>query len=279
MNQPVRIKKYSGKLEAFDVNKLMSSLRKSGAGEKDVQDVVQKVVGTIYDGITTKQIYQVAFKMLKSRSRVSASKYNLKKALMELGPTGFPFEKLVGKLMEYDGFKTSVGVKIEGHCVAHEVDVVAIKDNIHYIIECKFHSDHGRFCDVKVPLYIQSRFLDVKKQGDSSAGKNITHHGGLFTNTRFTSDALQYGNCVGLLLVSWDYPYQDGLKERIDKAGLHPITALSSLTRAEKTQLLEKGIVLCQDLQQQPLLLEQIRIDKIRQEQVLEDAAALCRTK
>lgn len=80
--------------------------------------------------MTTNKIYQLAFKMLKGKSRVSASKYKLKKALMQLGPSGFPFEKLVGKIMEQEGFKTNVGVIVQGNCVQYEVDVIAQKDNI-----------------------------------------------------------------------------------------------------------------------------------------------------
>ena len=93
MNKSVLIKKYSGEYEAFDVNKLINSLRRSRADEDIIQDIARKVQEQIEEGMTTKKIYQLAFKMLRSKSRVSASKYKLKKALMELGPTGFPFEK------------------------------------------------------------------------------------------------------------------------------------------------------------------------------------------
>src|SRR5690606_34808135 len=166
--------------------------------------------------MTTKKIYQMAFNMLKSRSRISASKYKLKKSLMELGPTGFPFEKLVGKLMEFEGYSTQVGVIVQGNCVSHEIDVIAEKESNHYVIECKYHSDQGRFCNVKIPLYVHSRYLDIKHGWENEpvhAGK--LHRGGLYTNTRFTTDAIQYGTCVGLMLVSWDYPQKKSLKERI----------------------------------------------------------------
>jgi hypothetical protein len=229
--------------------------------------------------MTTKKIYQLAFNMLKAKSRVSASKYTLKKALMELGPSGFPFEKLVGKLLAQEGFSTQVGVLVQGNCVQHEIDVIAQKDNNHYMIECKYHSDQGRFCNVKIPLYINSRFLDVEKQWERQKGhESKLHKGGLYTNTRFTSDATQYGKCVGLLLTSWDYPRGDGLKDRIDRSGLHPLTALTTLTRGEKTKLLDKGIVLCKELHENPAFLEQIGIDKNRHQKILEDSEELCKS-
>ena len=279
MNKSVLIKKYSGEYQVFDINKLINSLRRSKADENHVQEIAREVQGLIEEGMTTKKIYQLAFKMLKSRSRVSASKYKLKKALMELGPSGFPFEKFVGKLFKSEGFKTEVGVIVQGNCVQHEVDVIAQKDNKHYMIECKYHSDQGRFCNVKIPLYIHSRFLDVEKQWERQKGHEAKlHKGGVYTNTRFTSDAVQYGKCVELLLTSWDYPIGDGLKDRIDKLGLHPLTALTTLTKAEKTKLLDEGIVLCKELHEKPVLLEKIGIDKKRHKKILEDSEALCKS-
>ncbi|MCG2418783.1 restriction endonuclease [Aequorivita sp. F47161] len=279
MNKSVLIKKYSGEYESFDVNKLINSLRRSRADEDIIQDIARKVQEQIEEGMTTKKIYQLAFKMLRSKSRVSASKYKLKKALMELGPTGFPFEKLVGQLLAHEGFATQVGVIVQGNCVQHEIDVIAQKDNNHYMIECKYHSDQGRVCNVKIPLYINSRFLDVEKNWERQIGHDTKlHKGGVYTNTRFTSDAVQYGKCVGLLLTSWDYPMDNGLKDRIDKAGLHPLTALTTLTKAEKSKLLDKGIVLCKELHENPALLEQIGVDKKRHKNILADSKELCQS-
>lgn len=273
----VKIKKYSGELEPFDINKLINSLRRSQADEHLVQHVARNIVDQVEEGMTTKKIYQMAFNMLKSRSRISASKYKLKKSLMELGPTGFPFEKLVGKLMEFEGFNTQVGVIVQGNCVSHEIDVIAEKENNHYMIECKYHSGQGRFCNVKTPLYVQSRLMDVKQRWKSQVEHDAKlHRGGLYTNTRFTTDAIQYGTCVDLMLVSWDYPPQNSLKVRIDKAGLYPLTVLATLTKTEKRQLLDKGIVLCKEVYENPILLEQLGVNESRQKKILDDSLKLC---
>tara|TARA_R110002073_G_scaffold293194_1_gene458722 strand:- start:22805 stop:23644 length:840 start_codon:yes stop_codon:yes gene_type:complete len=274
----INIIKANGEKVLFQIEKLISSLEKSGADKMIIDQIVKDIERVLYDGMTTKKIYQMAFKILKRKSRVNASKYKLKKALMELGPSGFPFEKLVGKLLEQEGFKTEVGVIVKGNCVQHEIDVIAQKDNKHYMIECKYHSDQGRFCNVKIPLYIHSRFLDVEKQWVRQKGHETKlHKGGVYTNTRFTSDAIDYGKCVGLLLTSWNYPKEDGLKDRIDKSGLHPLTALTTLTKIEKTKLLDSGIVLCKELHEKPTLLTQIGVPKSRHKNILEDSQELCR--
>lgn len=273
----MNIIKYSGEVEEFNIDKLKNSLRRANAEESLVLKISKEVQDSLHDGMTTKKIYQMAFKMLKSKSRVSASRYKLKKALMEIGPTGYPFERFVGALLSHEGFDTKVGVIVEGNCVRHEVDVIAQRENKHYMIECKYHSGQGRFCNVKIPLYIQSRFLDVEKQWEKQQGHDTKfHQGGVYTNTRFTTDAIQYGTCVGLMLTSWDYPKGNGLKERIDKSGLHPLTALTTLTKAEKSKLLNKGIVLCKELYENPQLLEEIGIPKTRHKNILKDSKELC---
>ena len=275
----INIIKANGDKAPFEIEKVRISLERAGTDKLLVEEIVQDIVKEVYDGMTTKKIYQMAFRMLKGKARVNASRYKLKKALMELGPSGYPFEKLVGKLLAHEGFDTKVGVIVQGNCVQHEVDVIAQKDNKHYMIECKYHSDQGRYCNVKIPLYIQSRFLDVEKQWEKQQGHETKfHQGGVYTNTRFTTDAIQYGTCVGLLLTSWDYPKGDGLKERIDRSGLHPLTSLTTLTKIEKSKLLDKGIVLCKEINKSPSLLEQIGISKRRQKDILEDSEKLCAT-
>ncbi|GAB4253118.1 MAG: hypothetical protein Kow0079_08420 [Vicingaceae bacterium] len=271
------VTKYNGELVPYNENKLKHSLERSGATKEVIDTILLRISNMLYDGIPTNVLYKTAFQELKKAHSPFAAKYKLKKALFELGPTGFPFEKYVAKLLEYQGFKTHVGVIVKGHCVDHEVDVVAEKDNQHFMVECKFHSDKNRFCNVKVPLYIQSRFLDVERQWKKQPGHNTKfHQGWIVTNTRFTTDAIQFGKCMGLNLISWDYPKQGNLKDRIDFSGLHPITCLTTITKNEKQQLLDLGTVLCKELCQNQLLLSKIAIPKTRQNRILKEAKELC---
>ncbi|HLW32217.1 MAG TPA: ATP cone domain-containing protein, partial [Aequorivita sp.] len=157
MNQndsKIEIVKYSGERVDFSIEKLKNSLRHSGAEESLIVEIAGIVQSELYQGITTKEIYNRAFSLLKKRKGVLASRYKLKKAIYELGPTGFPFEKFVGSLLFYSGYQVQIGQILQGKCVTHEVDVVAQKNNKHIVGECKFHSEEGRKCNVKVPLYI-----------------------------------------------------------------------------------------------------------------------------
>ena len=278
MKKNISITKRSGEIEDFNLNKLKTSLRRSGVDEQLILKISDEVENNLREGMTTKRVYKMAYNMLKVKSRVSASKYKLKKALMQLGPSGFPFENLVGQLLSREGFATEVGVMVQGHCVQHEVDVIAHKDANHYMIECKYHSNQGRFCDVKVPLYIQSRFIDIKSEWKKQAEHHSKQHKGwVYTNTRFTTDAIDYGTCMGLGLTSWDYPAGKGLRERIDRSGLHPITALTTLTRYEKTLLLEKGIIVCAELLENPSILENIGVTAVRIKNIVGDLEEICK--
>lgn len=274
----ISIVKMDGKKAQFDATKLRRSLKRSGAKDQIISQIISRVETSLYEGISTKEIYKMAFSFLRKTSRPTAARYKLKKAIMELGPTGFPFEKFVGELLSHQGFKTNVGVIVEGECVNHEVDVIAEKNDSHFIIECKFHSEQARHCDVKIPLYIHSRFLDLKKQWLKSNGhRSKFFQGWIFTNTRFTDDALRYGNCAGLNLVSWDYPEKGSLKERVDEFGLYPITTLTSLTKRDKQLLLSKNKVLCIDLCHHPELLDSIGISEARKKNILKEVHDLCK--
>ena len=77
-------------------------------------------------------------------------------------------------------------------------------------------------------------------------------------------------------MTSWGHPKGDGLKDRVDRSGLHPLTALDSITKAEKIKLLNTGIVLCKELHNNQNLLGKIGISKTRQKVILKQSYELC---
>jgi len=269
--------KYSGEKVKFSQAKLRNSLKRTGANDTIVNQIIDKMRDELYQGISTKEIYNRAFALLKKQSSHLASKYKLKKAIYEFGPTGYPFERFVSAILKYSGYKTSVGEILKGQCVKHEIDIIAHKNSNTTIVECKFHSDQGLNCNVKVPLYINSRYQDVKAHWNSHPNKNTElTEGWVVTNTRFTEDALQYGKCCGLYLLSWDYPKNDGLKDRIDRLGLYPITVSTQLTKREKQFLLSRDVVLCRDLVGDLFYLDHLGVSEIRKEKILHEIKQLC---
>lgn len=277
MANNIDIVKFSGEIVKFAPDKLKASLRRSGANENIIDEIMEIIQKELYAGISTKEIYNRAFSLLKKRKSYLASKYKLKKAIYELGPTGFPFERFIGAVLEHSGYQIESGITILGHCVKHEVDVLAHKDNEIKIVECKFHSEQGLKCNVTIPLYINSRYNDIRQQWDkSSKYKTVLTKGWVVTNTRFTEDAIKYGNCCGLYLLSWDFPKNEGLKDRIDRLSLYPITVSTLLSSREKHFLLERNVVLCKDLLRDAFFLEHLGISENRRNRILSEIKSLC---
>ena len=276
-NENFKIIKSSGDKVDFSISKLRNSLYRSGADEATVDNIINVVRDELYQGISTKEIYNRAFAMLKKSKSIYASKYKLKKAIYELGPTGFPFESFIGALLEYSGYQVEVGKIMQGKCVSHEVDVIASKNGQHIVAECKFHSEKTTTCNVKIPLYINSRYRDIVEQYKNTS--KCPNEGWVVTNTRFTADALTYGKCVGLHLLSWDYPKENGLKDRIDRLGLYPITVSTLLTNREKQFLLSRDIVLCRQLANDVFYLDHLGISENRKSKILSEISMLCNFK
>lgn len=123
---------------------------------------------------------------------------------MELGPDGYPFEKYIGQLLEKLGHTVEVNVVIPGVCVDHEIDIMAQKKGHHCIVECKYHNRSGLKTDVKVALYMQARFEDIRDAWERNPHHTQElHNVWIVTNTKFTSEAIKYGICKKMKMISW----------------------------------------------------------------------------
>lgn len=265
----VEVQKASGETEPFSVEKLISSLESTGASREEIEHITQNISGWIYNGVTTRQIYNRAYDLLQQKREHLASRYKLKKAIMELGPTGYPFEYFIAKVFETMGFSTLTGQVMNGCCITHEMDVVALKEKEEHLVECKYGQSPGKTVSVQVPLYVRSRVDDIiKKQKQTGGFEEFTFHGWVVTNTRFSADAIDYGKCCGLHLLSWDYPAKKGLKDLIDRNKIYPVTVLASLTRKQKQFLLTQGIVICRQLIMEKDLIAELNLDN-RQYRIL----------
>lgn len=270
------VKKYDLTLVPFDRSRLLNSLIRSGAASKIAEHITQAIELESYDGISTKAIYRKASSLLNKHERGTGVKYRLKQAIMDLGPSGYPFEKFVAELFKQRGFEVEVGVLMQGWSVTHEVDVVAQNPDKYYVVECKFHNNQATKSDVKVPMYIHSRVEDLHKilvDGEAKGKKSIV--GWVVTNTRFTKDAIKFGNDYGLNLLSWDYPQNGGLRDWIQLEGLHPITSLSSLNKNEKRVLLNAGVVRCKQLHSDPSIMDALPIQLRNKRAVIKELEAL----
>ncbi len=273
---PIYVVKADGTREQFDTTKLEHSLKRAGASGKTVSEILDAVKTNITDGISTHDIYTYAFSLLHSVERPIALKYSLKRAIMELGPSGFPFEEFVAEIFKAQGYQTDTSTVVKGFCVPHEIDVVAWNDKKLIMVEAKFHNQLGIKSDLKIALYVKARFEDLSKVTFKYGRDRKLDEGWLVTNTKFTSTAIEYGSCQGgMRMIGWNYPPEGNLHDLILKTKLHPITCLTSLSGREKKALLEQKIVLCKTLSESPELLDTLNINAHKRNVVLEEIANL----
>lgn len=236
------IRKFSGETEEFSPEKVREAVRRSGANQKTTDEIVKEVEGKLYDGITTKEIYGLAFKLLEKKEPITATKFGLKNALMRLGPSGFPFEKYVAAILREHGYKVELNQKIRGFCVEHEIDLVVEDSHGKSIVECKYHNSPGFYTGLKPALYTYARFQDLNDAGHKFYGV------WLVTNTKSSSEARKYARCKNMKIIGWNHPSKGSLQELIEEKRLYPITILRSVDKKAKDRFAGAGLMLAKDL-------------------------------
>jgi hypothetical protein len=251
------------KEEDFNKDKLNISLMKAGAGDELSASAANEVDRQFKNHMNTDDIYNHTLDHIRKSDPMVALKYTLKRAIMSLGPDGFVFEKYVAKILGQNGYKTEMPQQVlSGFCVDHEVDIIAKIKEENIMVECKFHNISGNQSDIKTALYVNSRFLDLKKgwyhrnhskgAGNNNENKlnNTCYLTGawLFTNTKCTFDAIKYANCSGMKITAWNYPENESLQFYIESKKLYPITILSTLSENNKRKLFEKNILTIKEL-------------------------------
>ena len=243
----IKVKKASGIVEDLNINKLRVSLIRSGADREQANSIIDSIIEDIPQLTSTKKIYSLARKYLRQINHASGLRYSLKNALLRLGPSGYPFEKYIGEILKHYGYKVKIGSIINGKCVRHEVDVYAVNNEEVLAVECKYRNSSGSTIDVKTAMYVHSRFRDLESiMNKKYPGKSF--RGILMTNTRFTTDAIQYAECSAMEMKSWKYPETDGLQEMIEAKKLYPVTVISGVKSGLIETLFDNNIILLKDL-------------------------------
>lgn len=247
--QKFKIRKAGGFSEFFNQNKLSRSLRKSGLDGKIAQDVAGKIAAKVKPNISSENLYRLTLGELEKKDRILASRYRLKRALMGLGPSGYTFEKYFAAVLEHYNYRTKTNQLVWGKCVRHEVDIIALKNNRHAVVECKYHNRPGLKSDIKVALYTFARFLDIRQAWEEArADAHLYHEVWLVTNTKVTGDAAAYARCKGITVISWGYPEEKNLQKIIESRALYPINILSGLNSRQIRIMLENNVVLIADI-------------------------------
>lgn len=270
------ITKSDGSTEIFDPVRLVESLRRAGAGEHAARRITETITSTIAPKSSSKEIYTRAFALLRKEARPVAARYALRRALLDLGPTGHPFEDFISHLFRAEGWQVETRKMIKGKCVSHEVDFYAShpEENTYIAAELKYHNDPGYKTDLKVALYVKSRFDDIF-DCDPNVRACPIDRGLLVTNTKFTSEAIAYAECAGVELLGWGYPVRDNLFTHMSRAKVYPITTLVELSRSEKKLLIDQGTVAVDEIVRDRRLLDPLRLPPSRVGEIISEAEGL----
>lgn len=237
----VIIIKANGQRAKFDPNKVQDTCIRAGADPIFAKKIAKQIYSQAHHGMTTKEIYKMVLQFLsKSVSSGVKHRYRLKESIMRLGPSGFSFEFYVGQILRHFGYKTkSIGAKIQGRCVMHEVDLaLESSDGKKWLVECKYHNFPGRYTGLKESLYTHARFLDLVDKFDNEM---------LVCNTKISPDAITYATCIGQKLLSWRFPTQFSLEKMIEGKKLYPVTILSP-NRRELEIFAKNNLMIAKDL-------------------------------
>lgn len=273
MASVIKVIKRSGEEVIFDDSRVIRSMERSGVKKELFDRVLAHIKERVQkdNTITSDEIFYHIREFLVNKDRKSALRFNLRQAIFELGPTGFPFEQYLACVFRDQGYKTGVDLQMRGECVSHEIDVLLDKDGRREIVEAKFHNQLFGKTDVQVLLYTYARFLDVRDNNNIS-GVWVA------TNTKLTTDAITYAQCKGIKVISWNYPEDGSLQEFVERPRMYPITIMTDLTTEEKRRMIDNGIVLAADilkLSEEELEIK-FMINKNRGIAIKKDAELIC---
>ena len=268
------IVKADGTIETFDPNRLQASLVRAGARAYAAEQITEQIAKTVVAGASSREIYARAFTLLRKEARPVAARYALRRALLEFGPSGHPFEDFVSHLFRANGWQVTTRQIMQGKCVAHEVDFYAIREGEHLAAELKYHNDPAYKTDLKIALYVHARFEDIW-QCDPAYRSCPVNRGFLITNTKFTGDAIAYASCAGIELLGWSYPRGTGLLEEMCRTKVYPVTTLTTLSRSEKRLLIDQGIIAVDTLIKRPDALDVLRLSPPRVGEIRAEANEL----
>ena len=243
----VWVRKASGERAEFDPEKIKRTCLRAGATRKLAEEVAKEVGRKAYNGISTRKILRMTIRLLERKMPHVAAKYDLKGAIMRLGPAGFAFENLVAEVLSEYGYKTFPHTILQGACVDHEIDIIAEKGSKCAMIESKYHNAPGIYTGIKDALYTYARFLDLREGAKIGRCRNFDDVW-LVCNTKFSKDAIRYAACKKMKLIGWSWPRAASLQRMLDTKKMYPITTLRKLDRESMKKMSRARLMLCKDL-------------------------------
>jgi hypothetical protein len=243
----IRVKKADGSLQLFDREKVVRTCFRMGANKQTADKVAEKIERRLYDGISSAKILQMIFQFMRRHKPIVDNIFDLRKGLSLM--TSKPeFEVFVQALLARSGFEVSPNRLLNGKCVEHEVDAIARKDGVTFFVEAKHHSRYHTPTGLDESRIARAVLEDVVEGFALGKSDLKIDRAMIVTNTRYSSQALQYGACRNILQIGWSSPKNQGLQSLISGRNLFPLSCLRGLSVDLRLKLALSGIVLFEQL-------------------------------
>jgi hypothetical protein len=249
----VYVTKADGSKQLFDREKIVQTCQRMGANPQVAIQVAQEIENNFYEGITTREILQKIFKLVGQHKPAVKHLFDLKQgiSLMEPKPE---FEVFVRVVLAHSGFQVKPNMILKGLCGEHEVDAIAVKDGLTYLVEAKHHSNYHALTGLDESRIARAIIEDVTEGYTSGVTEVKIDRAIIVTNTKYSEHAINYGHCRDILQVGWASPEGFGLRDIVEKYKLYPLSCLRGISTETRGRLVETGIVLIKQLLEQDCL-------------------------
>lgn len=267
----IEIVKWDGRREEFDGGKLRRSIARMGASSSLAETIAEQIEERVYDGISSEEIFSMVTSGLEDFEPAIALRQDLRTGLARMGG-GAVFEEYVRIVLRANGFEVEGNKQVRGKCVTHEVDGVVTGDGECRYLEVKHHSHPHRYTPFDVTLAARAKLDDMRAGHEEGTTPYCFDRVLVICNTRLSSHAQKYADCVGIDHLGWNVPFGKGLDHLIERGNLYPITTLRNLTRNERDLLFAENILLLEQLVE---LSGSSRIDTERLTDLKQQASAI----
>lgn len=247
MIMTIFVTKADGTRQLFDRDKVVRTCLRMGASREIAAAIVNEIERKMYDGIETRKILQMIHRMLSNSEPAVKHLIDLRKALGLMKPKP-GFERFVQILLSEHSYEVTSNRIIMGKCVEHEVDAIARKNGITYIVEVKHHFNYHVPTGLDVSRIARAVYEDVTEGFELGLNNVKVDRAMIVCNTKLSEHAKRYAKCRGIHYIGWSSPVDRGLQTLIEEKKLYPMTYLKGLDSATEERLTCAGIVLLKQL-------------------------------
>ena len=243
----ISVIKADGTKQPFEKEKVIRTCLRMGATEEEAYAIAEKIENRIYDGIETRKILQMVFRLLSKHRPSVKYQIDLRKALglMKSKPD---FERFIQILLSEHGYEVTPNQVIRGRCGEHEVDAIARKNGETYIVEIKRHFNYHTPTGLDTSRIARAILEDVTEGYRLGLNDLKIDKAMIVCNTKLSEHAKNYAKCRGIYHIGWNSPPECGLQTMIEEKKLYPITYLKGLKKLTMEKFSFAGIILLRQL-------------------------------